>query len=201
METINYYNLTHHETFMNLKLFVDTDDSSLLMKYKEAVQKHNHNFTNNQFVDAGFDLFIPTTFSHKFNSINKVDFKVKCSAQICNIMDDSNYAIHNTGFYMYPRSSLSKTNLRLANSVGIIDSGYRGNLIGMFDCIYSNTDTDTDTDTNHKIPEHFIQTNKFDRLTQICAPGLLPIYVQLVSNVEVLGDTIRGTGGFGSTGK
>ena len=31
-------------------------------------------------------------------------------------------------FYVYPRSSISKTPLRMANSVGIIDSGYRGNL-------------------------------------------------------------------------
>jgi dUTPase len=41
-----------------------------------------------------------------------------------------------TGYYMYPRSSLSKTKLRLANSVGIIDSGYCGFLIGMFDIFY-----------------------------------------------------------------
>ena len=47
----------------------------------------------------------------------------------------SNSKTFNTGYYMYPRSSLSKTKLRLANSVGIIDSGYRGNLIGMFDLI------------------------------------------------------------------
>ena len=34
----------------------------------------------------------------------------------------------NIGYYLYPRSSISKTPLILANSVGIIDSGYRGNI-------------------------------------------------------------------------
>ena len=38
-----------------------------------------------------------------------------------------------TGFYLHPRSSISKTKLRLANSTGIIDAGYRGHIMAMFD--------------------------------------------------------------------
>ncbi len=34
-----------------------------------------------------------------------------------------------TGFYLYPRSSISKTRMRLANSVGIINARYRDELI------------------------------------------------------------------------
>jgi dUTP pyrophosphatase len=87
---------------------------------------------------------------------------------------------------MYPRSSLSKTSLRLANSVGIIDSGYRGNLIGMFDLLGIES----------------YEVNQYDRLVQVCAPGLVPIYVEIVDMLEDLGThTLRGTGGFGSTGK
>jgi len=87
---------------------------------------------------------------------------------------------------MYPRFSLSKTSLRLANSVGIIDSGYRGNLIGMIDLV--------DVES--------YELNKYDRLVQVCAPGLIPIYVEIVDTLEDLGtQTLRGTGGFGSTGK
>jgi dUTP pyrophosphatase len=113
----------------------------------------------------------------------------------------------NTGYYMYPRSSLSKTKLRLANSVGIIDSGYRGNLIGMFDVVNiedrplsdSNTSSVQDPDTC-AIADYFAKVN--DRLIQICAPGLVPIYVEVVETIEDLGnDTERGSGGFGSTGK
>ena len=36
---------------------------------------------------------------------------------------------------LFPRSSVSKTNLRLCNSVGVIDSGYRGEIIFKFDRI------------------------------------------------------------------
>jgi dUTPase len=40
-----------------------------------------------------------------------------------------------------------------------------------------------------------------DRLLQICAPGLIPIYVEIVDGVYELGsETERGSGGFGSTG-
>jgi dUTPase len=42
---------------------------------------------------------------------------------------------------------------------------------------------------------------KFDRISQICAPGLSPIYVELVDKEEDLSITSRGSGGFGSTGK
>jgi dUTP pyrophosphatase len=88
---------------------------------------------------------------------------------------------YGTGFYMYPRSSLSKTRLRLANSVGIIDSGYRGHLIGAFDAL----------------DDYSVQAG--DRLVQVCAPGLVPIMVTVLDD---LGDvTARGSGGFGSTGR
>ena len=86
---------------------------------------------------------------------------------------------------MYPRSSISKSNLRLANNVGIIDAGYRGHLIGMFDVIYTDG----------------ITIEKFDRNLQICAPGLIPIIAELVTSMDDLGEkTLRGEGGFGSTG-
>ncbi len=44
--------------------------------------------------------------------------------------------------------------------------------------------------------------NKFDRYLQICAPGLVPIIVEVVNQKEDLGEqTERGEGGFGSTGR
>jgi dUTP pyrophosphatase len=104
--------------------------------------------------------------------------------------------IFNTGFYMYPRSSLSKTRLRLANSVGIIDSGYRGNLIGMFDVV--NIENENINEINGG--DYFAKVN--DRLVQICAPGLIPILVEIVENEYELGNETseRGSGGFGSSG-
>ena len=90
-------------------------------------------------------------------------------------------------FYMYPRSSISKTPLRLANSVGIIDSGYRGNMIGVFDNISS---------TSYTIDKH-------SRLLQLCAPDLGKFWINTikVDNFDALKmTTSRGGGGFGSTG-
>ena len=108
-----------------------------------------------------------------------------------NLSGQNQYTYYNTGYYMYPRSSLSKTPLRLANSVGIIDSGYRGPLIGMFDMIYRGT--------SHPNTSYII--SKYDRLLQICAPNLCPILVKWTEDVSDLGITSRGEGGFGSTGR
>jgi dUTP pyrophosphatase len=117
--------------------------------------------------------------------VNKLDFKIKCSAQIVEAEKNGQINTYNTGYYMHPRSSIYKTPLRLANSTGIVDSGYRGNLIGMLDCIK---------------PEYVVE--RFDRLIQLCAPGMMPIFVELVDRVEDLGeDTVRGERGFGSSGR
>jgi dUTP pyrophosphatase len=98
---------------------------------------------------------------------------------------------YNTGYYMHPRSSLSKTQLRLANSTGIVDAGYRGHLIGMFDVVNSPPD---------RVSEYCGAI--YDRYLQICAPGLVPIIVEIVDYREELGEeTARGGGGFGSTGR
>ena len=183
--------------YMVLKLFVDDglENSELKQKYIDASQKHNDMVISNPFIDAGFDLFTPSTTNNntnnnnndirfRANEVNKVDFKVKCSARIFTESDK----MYNTGFYMYPRSSLSKTKLRLANSVGIIDAGYRGNLMSMFDVV------------NNGGEDYW--GNKYDRYIQICAPSLMPIVVEVVSSLAELGnDTSRGAGAFGSTGK
>jgi dUTP pyrophosphatase len=201
--------LKTHDKFMYLKIFIN-GSNNLKTMYYAAVDRHNNSLFNNKFLDAGFDLFLPEnedpqesyhwgetirffgTGWKDANPVNKVDFKIKCSAQ----MYCDTGKIINTGFYIYPRSSLSKTKLRLANSVGIIDSGYRGNLIGMFDVV--NID-DEERNINKNTADYFAKVN--DRLVQICAPGLVPILVEIVENEDELGnETERGNGGFGSTG-
>lgn len=168
--------------FMLLKIFIDSDDDELRKKYIESINERQQKIINNiNHIDAGFDLFAPETKRFTSTSVNKLDYKIICSTKIF----EDNFNPYNTGFYMYPRSSVSKSNLRLANNVGIVDAGYRGHLMGMFDVIY----------------EHEINVNKLDRYIQICAPGLIPIVVEIVESIEELGEqTVRGNGGFGSTG-
>ena len=110
---------------------------------------------------------------------------VRCS---CKIYTDT-WKKYNSGCLLYPRSSnATKTPLRLANSVGVIDSGYMDNIRAVFDII---------DDKDYSI--HY-----GDRLVQVCSGGLYPIYVVIVDNEDELRDgetTFREYGGFGSTGK
>jgi len=205
--------------FMHLKIFVN-GNHELKKLYLSATEKHNKKLIDSPFLDAGFDLYAPlqtddpeeieeygevircfgpgwTDETGKpVSPVNKIDFKIQCSAKMYNT-NNSNKLVYNTGFYLYPRSSLSKTQLRLANSVGIIDSGYRGNIIGMFDVTNIRN-----YEEEEEYPDADYYVEKYDRLLQICAPGLLPIFVEIVDKLEDLGEkTERGAGGFGSTGK
>lgn len=182
--------LHKYNNYMRLKIFVDSSDNELKQKYIEHIYQHHLKLEQNiNYIDAGFDLLCPKeqklyTTSLTRTSNRKIDYQVICAAEIVK----NNNISYNTSFYMYPRSSISKTDLRLANNVGIIDAGYRGHLMAMFDILQDK-------------PKPTI-VDKFDRLLQICAPSLMPIIVQLVDSREELGEkTARGEGGFGSTGK
>ena len=84
---------------------------------------------------------------------------------------------------IFPRSSIgAKTGLRLSNSAGIIDSGYRGALGILYDNI---------SDSDYTI-------NVGDRIAQLL---VMPSYHFRAKVVDTLDDTDRGQGGFGSSGK
>ena len=160
--------------------------SDLYTKYYDAIQKQNKMVNdylndNNLYFDAGFDLFCPTEINIKGLTTEKVNHFVQCS------MDRvDNGKLIPVSYYLYPRSSTgTKTPLRLANSVGIIDSGYRGNIIAVFD--------------NWKTDDYVI--DKGNRIVQICPPDIsYPLAINVVSKLEDLGSSQRGTSGFGSTG-
>lgn len=100
--------------------------------------------------------------------------------------------------YIFPRSSNSKYDLLLANSVGILDSGYRGELKIRFKRVFR---------IKERIRKFFgkkleLSSDKFykvgDRVAQIM---IMPYPKVQFEEVKELSDTDRGTGGFGSTGK
>ena len=80
---------------------------------------------------------------------------------------------------LFPRSSVSKTNLRLCNAVGVIDSGYRGEIMLKFD---------KSGDKEYEVG---------DRVGQLM---LVPIPSIQFVQVTNLPNSDRGLGGFGSTG-
>lgn len=82
---------------------------------------------------------------------------------------------------LFPRSSVVKTNMRLGNCVGIIDSDYRGSVSLVFDIL--------------DVKGQFYQIG--DRVGQMM---VLPVQQVIFEETQVLNDTSRGTGGYGSTG-
>ena len=163
---------------------------------KEIISKYQKKIELNNFQDSGFDIFMPNDglyyLSNTHNKMTTIDgarflgLGLKC----CMLKKGKP-----SGFYLYPRSSISKTKMRLANSVGIIDAGYRGELIAAVDTIgvYGSNDI------HHIWKETIGPIHKFDRYFQICAPDLSPFSVRIVASEDELGKTERGFGCFGST--
>lgn len=87
---------------------------------------------------------------------------------------------------VFPRSSIRKTHLHLSNSVGVIDSGYRGELQATFKKIQGISNNALD---NYKVG---------DRIFQLM---IIPHPTIQFQEVDELTTTERGEGGFGSTGK
>ena len=108
--------------------------------------------------------------------------------------DEHGNAVYGTGLaieipegyvgLIFPRSSNSKTDLYLTNHVGVIDSGYRGEIMFKYRSIRGLLDA--------KIYA------KNERVGQLM---ILPYpQIELVES-DTLSETERGDGGFGSTGK
>jgi dUTP pyrophosphatase len=127
--------------------------------------------------DSGIDLFVPYDVTFKPFETKFVDLQIQCEMKCGD---------NNVSYYLYPRSSISKTPLILANSVGIIDAGYRGNIIAALRYI-----------PQQEIKDTTYVLLKNTRIVQICSPTLTPLNSELVEN---LSNTTRGENGFGSTG-
>ena len=140
---------------------------------REVYSDHGHFHEG----DAGLDLYVLEDITIEPGETKAIKLGIACEPE------------DGRAYFLMPRSSISKTPLRLANSVGIIDSGYRGNLGAKFDV---NTQ------------QSGWESEEYHRLLQICSGTLKPFRVIIVDSVEQLnkyGDTERGEGGFGSTGK
>ena len=141
--------------------------------------------------DSGLDLFVPETIIIPASSTIFIDHQIQCemlrqmpNPQVRGMLSSLKveYDSYNETYLLHPRSSISKTPLIMANSCGVIDGGYRGNIIGAVKNI-SNSD---------------YVVEKGTRLFQICQKTYEPFSFKLV---DELSQTTRGEGGFGSTGK
>ena len=166
-------------------LFFKTNNNSntlLIKPENENVKSYYKNHSSYNKGDSGLDLFVPEDTEVKCGETVFVDLQIKCE-----LLDKEN---KNISYYLYPRSSISKTPLILANSVGIIDAGYRGSIKAAVRYIPSYDDIKSDEGSIYII-------KKGTRLFQLCSPDLKELKFKL-SNT--LSETSRGEGGFGSTG-
>lgn len=120
--------------------------------------------------DAGWDLFAATDAKYNY---------------------EYGFYYYDTGIHLeipegyvgliYPRSSISKYDLRLCNAVGVIDSLYRGQIQFRFK------------------PEEFPTVKKYEKGDRIGQLIVMPYPEITFKEVDELSNTERGQGGFGST--
>tara|TARA_B100000902_G_C27172752_1_gene844708 strand:- start:529 stop:1008 length:480 start_codon:yes stop_codon:yes gene_type:complete len=135
--------------------------------------------------DAGVDLFFPNMVRVPKGETMLIDLEIQCKMVHVNQIVENVTTVEieePESFMLVPRSSIFRTPLRQANNIGIIDSGYRGNIMVPVD---------------NRSNEDYIVKPK-ERLFQLVHPSLKPISIELVDDLD---DTKRGSGGFGSTGK
>jgi dUTP pyrophosphatase len=137
--------------------------------------------------DSGVDLYSP------------VDFELSNTCKLMHFGFSAEFvaagSVSSSAYWLVPRSSIYKTLVVQANNIGIIDAGYRGPLCVPVYQRYTPTNPD-DVKQFGEFPPYSI--DKGTRLFQIIAPDGAHIRVRLVDS---LSDTVRGAGGFGSTGK
>ena len=144
--------------------------------------------------DSGLDLYVLEDTKISLGETVFIDLGIQCEMLKNN---------KNVGYYLYPRSSISKTPLILANSVGIIDAGYRGNIKAAVKYIPDDSffklleEGETPSLWAGRTTPSVYTIKKGTRLFQICSADLSPFKTTLVNS---LSSSERGEGGFGSTG-
>ena len=171
----------------NKKILVDTVMDRLFNIFNAAVEKyHSYSIELPMTIDTNAGAKVPT-YAHETDAAadlyamentvlqgHSLGNKIRTGVKIQ--LPEGWLAM------ILPRSSMgAKTPLRLSNSVGLIDSGYRGELGVLYDNI---------SDTPYTI-------NAGDRIAQLL---VMPSHRFQAKVVDILADSDRGEGGFGSSG-
>ena len=136
------------------------------LEVKQMYENHSHFHDG----DAGLDLFVIHEQTIEAGESTFLHLQIACEN------------IDNKPYLILPRSSISKTPLRLSNSIGLIDAGYRGEIMAAVDNIKN---------ISYKVMPG-------QRLFQLVGMDGSPIHFKMV---DELSETSRGIDGFGSTGK
>ena len=153
----------------------------------QEIENMYKNHTHYNVGDSGIDLFCIEDVRVNQGESAKINFGISCEL-LCTELDQNGNALclpYNVSYLMLPRSSIIKTPLRLANSVGLIDAHYQNNISAFVD--------------NIKTSGHF-DVLKGTRLFQLVAPDLTP-FSSLNVVTEFTKPELNRKGGCGSTGK
>ena len=172
--------MTEFTARVTLRIYIPPEYETLRAFYRARIEDHNNALFTNLYADSGFDLGMPTDV----DIIKAVSVKLPLAIH-CSMYTDSHIP---QGFSLLPRSSIIKTPLRLSNSVGVIDRGYRGPITAVVDNLDFNSN-------------NIYKLRAMDRYFQLVHPSYNPFKVVMVDSKEELGSTNRGEGGFGSTGR
>lgn len=158
------------ENYFELMLL--SEDQGLRACYKRVAAQSGKE-------DSGCDLFAREAVKVPPGKTARVRFGVAC--RVRHGTAAQSFPVR-AGYWLLPRSSFGKkTPLVMANSVGLIDAGYRGELMAYV----------------RNVSNRSFRINQYESWFQLALPSLLPADCRLV---EQLDSTARGAGGFGSTG-
>ena len=174
-------NLTTNKKYT---LLIKIIDENMRSYYKEKLVNDGN---------AGYDLFLSEDIIIKPNkTFTQLGSGIKCEMieeyfefdidTSLGILSNYKQITNNVSYLLMPRSSITKYNLIMANSVGLIDASYRGEILGRV----------------YNLNEANLEFKQGERLFQLVAPNLSSFNVKIV---DELSETIRNEGGFGSTGK
>ena len=142
----------------------------LIKPYSLEVKKMYEEHTHFHDGDAGLDLFVIHEQTIEAGESTFIHLQIACEN------------VNGKPYLIMPRSSIAKTPLRLSNSIGLIDGGYRGEIMAAVD----------------NIKDYSFKVTPGQRLFQLVAMDGSPIHFKIA---DELSETARGSGGFGSTGK
>ena len=134
-----------------------------------------------------------------YKRVDYIEYKtnLKLAVQKERVFSNFGYTDLDYDILAFPRSSISKYNLTLANCIGLIDADYRGEVLLRFKYQWQPEDYKIRTDN---LIEGYVNHNKlYKKGDKVCQ-----LKVTKVENVEFvlvyeLDSTTRGDGGFGST--
>jgi len=156
---------------MAWNIHMECETYTLLIVSEQPVQEGVRNNEN-----AGVDLYTVEDWN---GTVGEPPHLLDLGTKAMMISDLTGDTVH---FWLAPRSSIFKTGHIMANSLGVIDRSYRGPLKAPVVALPGS-----------------VGFKSGDRHFQILAPDMG--YIREVRRVESLPATVRGEGGFGSTGK